>query len=365
MKASILAPLLLVLLTLAGGAAAAGTAATAGAPKPAAAAARVVNSPAMRRADVAPGAGDAELPGVGALAKRDVNFRETEAVSRFYRGPWDLWVANFERSQSPQQLEEQRLANRRLRNQPVPATPENTIPGKCVPFKPPAPYKGLQEYCTALTRMPWQEAKKMFLRAQAPVESVGVGVRGCTVGCVIGDNIWANVVTFTPALGRSWTGKCIVENSEGKQVEVLQALCPNCGGIYSRRPWNTGLPSDAGMPGVTVYLGKSWLDGQPAYVFDYSKVFRTYGVDFHGSFDSRDLGGLRGCSRLGLLARPLFSAAGGEAATHHATTAANNSSPAPLFPPKKTTPHPSTTPTQPSATKCACSRRAWPSAPCF
>jgi uncharacterized protein YcfJ len=285
------APVLMMMVLLALGAAAAQPAAAApkAAAAAAAAAAPAVRSPAMRRADVAPGAGESALPGVGPLAKRDPNFRESESVGKLAMGgtrgvgTWDLWMANFERSQSPEVLNEQREMNRRLRNQPIPTVPEATIPGKCVPFKPPAPYKTLQEYCTALARLPWQETKRMFMQAQAPAE--WLGVRGCTVGCMIGDNIWQNLVTMLPALGPSWSGKCIIEDKQGKQTEVLQAICPRCAGIYSKRPWNTGMPSDLGMNGVMVELGKSWLDGQPAWVFEYSKMDRSYGVDFHAFRD--------------------------------------------------------------------------------
>jgi hypothetical protein len=152
------------------------------------------------------------------------------------------------------------------------------VTGACVPFRPPAPYKGLQEYCRALKNMPWKQAKKMFQEAQAP--SDWVGIRGCAVGCVIGNNVWTDVMTFNPVLGMSWTGKCIKEDKQGVQYEVLQALCPMCAGIYNPRPWSSGVPADEMMAGVSVYKDKSWLDTQPAWVFNYDNAERTYGLDF-------------------------------------------------------------------------------------
>jgi hypothetical protein len=249
---------------------------------PAALAAAVTTGASARASDVAKDAGADVLPGVGRMEKRDPSFRENEVVDGYRMDGWELFAENAVRSinTAPRPARERTNA---LRDMPVPATPENTIPanpltGGCVPFKPPAPYKSLQEYCLALTKMPWQEAKAMFHKAQAPKD--WVGIRGCAVGCVMGDNLWSNTMTFTPFLGASWTGKCIREDKEGNQVEVLQALCPLCGGVFSKRPWSAGVPADLEMAGVTVRKENSWLDAQPTWVFNYDNAKRTYGIDF-------------------------------------------------------------------------------------
>lgn len=260
---------------LARGAAAATTAAAAA--KAPAAKAPTAKAPAATAAKATANV----LAGVGAVEPLDASFRINEIPGAVSRGPWTLFAEGFVRYIR----EGTRVANARnkvLRDQPVPAVPENTIPanpvtGKCVPFQPPAPYKSLQDYCRAMTKMPWKEAKAMFVNAKAPTD--WVGIRGCAVGCVMGDNLWSQVVTST--LGVNWSGKCIREDETGKQLEVFQAMCPSCGGINSKRPWSAGVPADLEIAGVTVVREtSSWIDGQPTWVFNYDKAQRTYGVDF-------------------------------------------------------------------------------------
>jgi hypothetical protein len=43
-----------------------------------------------------------------------------------------------------------------IAGQARPAQPVDTLPGKCVPFKVPAPHQSMQDYCRALQRLPWK-----------------------------------------------------------------------------------------------------------------------------------------------------------------------------------------------------------------
>lgn len=194
---------------------------------------------------------------------------------------WDEMGASLRRARQTEA--DAKARGKELSQEVRPAEPVNPMPGKCVPFKVPAPHKSMQDYCRALQRMPWKEADALFRKASAPAQ--WLGVRGCTVGCVIGNNVWSNMVSGLRFWGGSWNGKCITENPDGSPKEVLQALCPYCGGVNAPRSWADAMPADLMVPGVRVMKGKSWLDKSPAWVFNYDLAGRAYGFDFKGFRD--------------------------------------------------------------------------------
>jgi hypothetical protein len=75
------------------------------------------------------------------------------------------------------------------------------------------------------------------------------------------------------------------EKPNGQPNEVFQALCPYCGGVNAARSWSEAAPSDLSVPGVFVHKGKSWLDNDPVWVFNYDKAQRSFGFEFKGFRD--------------------------------------------------------------------------------
>ena len=72
----------------------------------------------------------------------------------FTQAGFDTMAESLERARQYERQAKQRGAE--LIKQPKPSQPENTLPGKCVPFKVPAPHKSMQDYCRALQRLPWK-----------------------------------------------------------------------------------------------------------------------------------------------------------------------------------------------------------------
>jgi hypothetical protein len=207
-------------------------------------------------------------PAVAAKVERE----EWRSVS------WDKFMEAFPRF--TKQIRPALARGQVLGAQPIPAEPTDPIVGDCVPFKVPAPYTSLQQYIQAFRTMPWQDAERMF--KQAHTYRGGIGIRGCAAGAIIGNNLWARLGYITP-LSDSWSGKCI---DEDKETEVPYALTNAIAPFQlNKRNWRAQrVPGDK-MGTATVELGKSWLDGQPAWVFDYSKSEELYGFDFR---DIRD-----------------------------------------------------------------------------
>jgi hypothetical protein len=202
----------------------------------------------------------------------------TEADAKMAVVSWEKFAAAFPRFMA--QIKPGLKRGRELAAQPVPAKPTDPIVGDCVPFKPPAPYTSMQEYAKTFRKMKWQEAERIFKNAKTYTD--GIGIRGCAAGVIAGDNLWAQLGYNTPLVD-SWSGKCIDEDPKTEIPYALtNAIAPF---VVNKRDWRTQrVPGDKlAMAGVE--LGKSWLDGQPAWVFDYSKSEMLYGFDFR---DIRD-----------------------------------------------------------------------------
>lgn len=87
---------------------------------------------------------------------------------------------------------------------------------------------------------------------------------------------------------KPWTSTRTTKNStekNGQPDEVFQALCPYCGGVNAARSWAEAAPADLSVPGVFVQKGKSWIDNEPVWVFNYDKAQRAFGFDFRGFRD--------------------------------------------------------------------------------
>lgn len=202
----------------------------------------------------------------------------TEAEAKMAIVSWEKFTASFPRFMA--QIKPGLKRGRELAAQPIPAKPTDPIVGDCVPFKPPAPYTSMQEYAKTFRKMKWQEAERIFKNAKTYED--GIGIRGCAAGVIAGDNLWAQLGYNTPLVD-SWSGKCIDEDPKTEIPYALtNAIAPF---IVNRRDWRTQrVPGDK-LATAGVELGKSWLDGQPAWVFDYSKSEMLYGFDFR---DIRD-----------------------------------------------------------------------------
>jgi hypothetical protein len=244
-------------------------------PAPAGAAASAAAAAAADAGDPAPAAASAPASRVSAtpdpdsdgdLVPLDPNFKTDVQLLPGAMKNWTGFLAQIPRLTSKSNIQGALARAAELEAQPIPATPTNPIIGKCVPFKPPAPYKSQQDYARALRAADWKMVKNMFKSARAYSE--GMGVRGCCSGIIAGDNLWATVAKMTP-LGDSWSGKCIEEDEHGVPFRLTNAILPF---RVNSRDWRRQrLPGDKMAP-ASVSLGTSWLDGQPAWVFDYSKV---------------------------------------------------------------------------------------------
>jgi hypothetical protein len=73
---------------------------------------------------------------------------------KFMQSGFDEMAASLDRAQPYER--EAKARGVALSKEKRPAEPVGTLPGKCVPFKPPAPHKTMQDYCRALQRMPWK-----------------------------------------------------------------------------------------------------------------------------------------------------------------------------------------------------------------
>lgn len=214
---------------------------------------------------------------LGGVVPPDPGFNATELPGALAVKDWSKFTAAFPRFIG--QIKPGLQRGRELARQPIPPEPTDPIVGDCVPFRPPAPYKTLQEYAKTFAAMPWQEAERLF-RTGKTYEG-GIGIRGCAAGVIAGNNLWGDLGRRTP-LGDSWSGKCIDEDSSGVPYALTNAIAPF---IVNNRDWiKQRVPGDK-MGTASVALGKSWLDGQPAWVFDYSKSEMLYGFDFR---DIRD-----------------------------------------------------------------------------
>jgi hypothetical protein len=191
---------------------------------------------------------------------------------------WEKFAAAFPRFIG--NISEALQRGRELARQPIPAKPTDPIVGDCVPFKPPAPYRSVQQYAKAISTMPWQEAERMF-RAGKTYKG-GIGIRGCAGGVIVGDNMFASLGRNTP-LGDSWSGKCIDEDPVTEMpFSLTNAIAPF---VVNNRDWRTQrVPGDK-LWEARVSLGKSYLDGQAAWVLDYN----VPGAKMHYGFDFRDI----------------------------------------------------------------------------
>jgi hypothetical protein len=209
---------------------------------------------------------------LGAATPTDPSVTPTVEEVQFAIKDWSKFAAAFPRfiSKIPEAIQR----GKQLAAQPIPATPTDPIIGACVPFRPPAPYKTMQEYAKVVSNWPWRKVDKMFLEAKA--YEGGLGVRGCCAGVISGDNLWGTLGRLTP-LADSWSGKCIDEDADGKPYKLTNGLFPF--GV-NRRDWISGrVPSDK-MGEALVSKGASWRDGQPAWTLDYTISKEIYGFDF-------------------------------------------------------------------------------------
>lgn len=203
----------------------------------------------------------------------DPDFKPHEEYQQGAMKDWSKFAAQIPRLLSKKNIQAALRRARELDAQPIPAQPTDPIVGNCVPFRPPAPFRTLQEYTRALGKAPWQVFPKMFREARAfdgepNIGGIALGVRGCCAGVIAGNNMWAQIAHYTP-LGDSWSGKCIHEDADGKPIYLDNLIFPF---RVNARDWvKQRVPGDR-MAKASVVLGTSWLDGRPAWVFDYSKV---------------------------------------------------------------------------------------------
>jgi hypothetical protein len=215
---------------------------------------------------------------LGDVIPNDPSIVPNEADAQLAIKSWSKFADAFPRFISNISIALER--GRELARQPIPAKPTNPIVGDCVPFRPPAPYRTMQQYAKAISGMTWQQAERMFRNGK--VYKGGMGIRGCAAGVIVGDNLWASLGRNTP-LADTWSGKCIDEDPVTEEPYALtNAIAPF---IVNKRDWIAQrVPGDK-LGEATVSLGTSWLDGQAAWVLSYAASKMMYGFDFR---DIRD-----------------------------------------------------------------------------
>jgi len=255
----------LVLVAAAPSAAAAAAGAAAAAPARAAAAPSSPPSAAARRAAAARAA-----TGLAEPVPTDPAFQVVEAEAQLAPADWTAYATAFPRLFA--NLKPAIARGKALAALPIPPAPLDPIVGACVPFRPPPPFKTLQEYAGAFAKTDWRAVEKMFRDGKTFKD--GLGVRGCSAGAIAGDNLWAQVARLVGRADNFWNGKCIDEDKEtGAPVSLTNILMPF---QVRNRDWVRQRVAGDKLGVATVSLGTSWLDGQPAWVLDYSKVRRVF-----------------------------------------------------------------------------------------